>query len=103
MRLNVRIGLLLAGAHDDPFDTANVVAFTGTAADRAFETSGKAIGDIELAWRYQLNEGGIDKPCYIAGMRFKSRTGRAPFQVVTDCQARDTPDVTLMVRLPFNL
>lgn len=36
--------------------------FTGSATERALETSGKAIGDGELGWRYQLNDGGIEKP-----------------------------------------
>jgi hypothetical protein len=62
--------------------------FTGTAVERVFDTSGKALGDVELAARYQLNDGGADKAYYIAGLRFKSRTGRDPFEVVTDCQQR---------------
>ncbi|MEC5161151.1 MULTISPECIES: acetate kinase [unclassified Janthinobacterium] len=62
--------------------------FTGTAVERVFDTSGKALGDVELAARYQLNDGGADKPYYVAGLRFKSRTGRDPFEVVTDCQQR---------------
>ena len=69
--------------------------FTGTAVDNVFNTSGKAIGDVELAARYQLNEGGVDKPYYVAGLRFKSRTGRDPFTVVTDCAVRCVgPDAT---------
>lgn len=59
--------------------------FTGTATDSVFNTSGKAIGDIELAGRYQFNDGGADKPYYIGSLRFKSRTGKDPFEVVTDC------------------
>jgi hypothetical protein len=77
--------------------------FTGTAAERAFETSGKGIGDIELAWRYQLNDGGVDSPYYIAGMRFKSRTGRDPFQVVTDCQTRCVGENVTGTGLPLDL
>lgn len=77
--------------------------FTGTAAERAFETSGKAIGDIELGWRYQLNDGGIEKPYYIAGLRFKTRTGRDPFQVVTDCQTRCVGDNVTGTGLPLDL
>jgi hypothetical protein len=77
--------------------------FTGTAADRAFDTSGKAIGDIELAGRYQLNDGGIDQPYYIAGLRFKSRTGRDPFQVVTDCQTRCVGENVTGTGLPLDL
>jgi hypothetical protein len=77
--------------------------FTGTAAERAFETSGKGIGDIELGWRYQLNEGGVDTPYYIAGLRFKSRTGRDPFQVVTDCQTRCLGQNVTGTGLPLDL
>jgi hypothetical protein len=62
--------------------------FTGTAVERVFGTSGKAMGDAEVAVRYQLNQGAADKPFYIAGLRFKSRTGRDPFEVVTDCTTR---------------
>jgi hypothetical protein len=77
--------------------------FTGTATERAFDTSGKAIGDVELGWRYQLNNGGIDKPYYIAGMRFKSRTGRDPFEVVTDCQTRCVGENVTGTGLPLDL
>jgi hypothetical protein len=68
--------------------TVSREVFTGTAVERVFETSGKAIGDIELAGRYQLNDGGADKPYFIAGLRYKSRTGKDPFEVTTDCQRR---------------
>jgi hypothetical protein len=77
--------------------------FTGTAAERAFETSGKGIGDIELGWRYQLNDGGVDKPYYIAGLRFKSRTGRDPFEVVTDCAMRCVGQNVTGTGLPLDL
>lgn len=77
--------------------------FTGTAAERAFETSGKGIGDIEIGGRYQLNDGGVDKPYYIAGLRFKSRTGRDPFEVVTDCQTRCIGDNVTGTGLPLDL
>ena len=69
--------------------------FTGTAVERVFNTSGKAQGDAEFALRYQLNQGGPDKAYYVAGMRIKSRTGRDPFSVVTDCATRCVgPNVT---------
>jgi len=77
--------------------------FTGTAAERAFETSGKGIGDIELGWRYQLNDGGVDTPYYIAGLRFKTRTGRDPFQVITDCQTRCLGQNVTGTGLPLDL
>jgi uncharacterized coiled-coil protein SlyX len=69
--------------------------FTGTAVERVFDTSGRDIGDVELAARYQLNAGGVDKPFYIAGLRVKSRTGTDPFSVITDCNTRCIgPNVT---------
>jgi len=77
--------------------------FTGTATERAFNTSGSGVGDVELGWRYQLNDGGIDKPYYIAGLRFKSRTGRDPFQVVTDCQTRCVGENVTGTGLPLDL
>lgn len=58
---------------------------TGSAADQVFDSSGKGIGDVEATLRYQFNDGGLNKPYYIGSLRFKSRTGRDPFQVVTDC------------------
>ena len=60
----------------------------GSSTNDVFDATGRALGDIELAARYQLNEGGADKPFYVATMRFKSRTGRDPFQVVTNCAVR---------------
>jgi len=77
--------------------------FTGTAAERAFDTSGKGVGDIELAARYQLNDGGVDTPYYIAGLRFKSRTGRDPFEVITDCQTRCVGENVTGTGLPLDL
>jgi hypothetical protein len=60
----------------------------GSATDRVFNSSGRAMGDVELAARYQLNDGGANKPYLIGSMRFKSRTGKDPFEVVTDCITR---------------
>jgi hypothetical protein len=77
--------------------------FTGSATERAFDTSGKAIGDVELGGRYQLNDGGIEKPYYIAGLRLKSRTGRDPFQVVTDCAQRCVGENVTGTGLPLDL
>jgi hypothetical protein len=77
--------------------------FTGTVNERAFDTSGKAIGDAEVGVRYQLNKGGVDQPYYIAGLRFKSRTGRDPFEVITDCQQRCVGDNVTGTGLPLSL
>lgn len=57
--------------------------FTGTADERVFDSDGKGLGDVELTGRYQLNDGGGDSPYYIASLRFKSRTGKDPFEVDT--------------------
>ena len=68
--------------------------FTGSAADTAFNNSGRAMGDIEVAARYQLNEGGANRPYFLGSLRFKSRTGKDPFEVVTDCVTRCTANTT---------
>ena len=48
-----------------------------------FDASGKGLGDIEVTGRYQLNNGGLDKPYYIGSLRLKTRTGTDPFEVLT--------------------
>jgi len=55
----------------------------GEAVDTAFNSSGQGIGDVELTARYQFNDGGTDNPYYIGSLRFKSRTGKDPFEVMT--------------------
>lgn len=77
--------------------------FTGTAVERVFDTSGKGLGDIEVAGRYQLNNGGPDQGYYIAGLRYKSRTGRDPFEVVTDCDRRCIGENVTGTGLPLDL
>ncbi|MBB3118156.1 acetate kinase [Pseudoduganella violacea] len=77
--------------------------FTGTSVERVFETSGRAIGDVEVALRRQLNDGGADKPFYVAGLRVKSRTGRDPFEVVTDCSQRCVGQNASGTGLPLTL
>ena len=84
-------------------NTVSREIFTGSATDRIFSTSGKSIGDVELGARYQLNDGGADIPYFIATMRYKSRTGKDPFQVVTDCVTRCVGNATgsgLPIELP---
>jgi hypothetical protein len=77
--------------------------FTGTGVDRVFDTSGRGVGDAELALRYQLNDGGVDKPYYVAGLRFKSRTGTDPFEVLTDCSQRCVGPNATGTGLPLEL
>lgn len=74
----------------------------GTATEGVFAASGMHMGDLELGMRYQLNEGGIDTPFYIASMRFKTRTGKDPFDVETDCRQRCV-DNTTGTGLPLDL
>ena len=64
-------------------DTRAREIFTGTATDDSFDQDGEGIGDVELIGRYQLNDGGGDSPYYIASLRFKTRTGKDPFEVRT--------------------
>jgi hypothetical protein len=77
--------------------------FTGTSVEHAFDTSGKHIGDIELVARYQLNQGGPDRAYWVGGLRFKSRTGRDPFEVVSDCTTRCTGENVTGTGLPLDL
>lgn len=74
----------------------------GSASDHVFETRGKDLGDIEVAARYQLNDGGADRPYFIGALRFKSRTGKDPFEVVTDCITRCV-DIASGTGLPQDL
>ena len=69
-------------------DSVSREIFEGTASERAFNSSGRDIGDIEFAARYQLNEPKGNDPYLIGSMRFKTRTGKDPFEVVTDCVTR---------------
>ena len=77
--------------------------FTGTAVERVFDSSGHALGDVEAALRYQLNDGGADKPYFVGGLRFKTRSGRDPFDVVTDCTRRCVGDNATGTGLPLDL
>ena len=62
--------------------------FDGAASEGVFSASGMHMGDLEIGARYQLNDGGIDKPFYVGSLRLKTRTGTDPFEVVTDCKQR---------------
>jgi len=56
----------------------------GAGRDQLFNSTGQGIGDVEATARYQFNETSVDKPVYIGTLRFKSRTGNDPFEVLTD-------------------
>lgn len=69
--------------------------FKGSSTEAVFDASGKSVGDAELAARYQFNDTSIDNPFYFVGtLRFKSRTGKDPFEVVTDCATRCVGNTT---------
>jgi hypothetical protein len=52
--------------------------------DQLYNSNGSGLGDVELAARYQLNAPRDDGAFYIAGLRFKSRTGKDIYSVGYD-------------------
>ncbi|AIF48655.1 coiled-coil domain-containing protein [Dyella japonica] len=89
-RMEVEVRVPYVYAHQD---TISREIFTGTATDNAFGSSGHGLGDIEATLRYQLNVGGPDKAFYVGWLRVKSRTGKDPFEVTTDCVHRCVENV----------
>lgn len=75
-------------------DTVSREIFTGSAQDNVFDADGNGLGDVEFTARYQINQGGPDKPFYIGWLRYKSRTGRDLFEVTTDCVTRCVSNTT---------
>ena len=58
---------------------------TGSTFDDTLDTStGQGVGDVEATARYQFNETSVDKPVYVGSLRFKSRTGKDPFEVLSN-------------------
>ena len=49
--------------------------------DTVEEFTGSGLGDIETTARYQINKGGADDPYFVGFLRFKSTTGKGPFDV----------------------
>lgn len=98
MELEVRVPYV-----DTHTDTVSREVLTGSAENNVFGSSGRGLGDIEATLRYQINNGGADSPYYIGWLRFKSRTGKDPFEVVTDCVTRCVQNLTgtgLPIRQP---
>lgn len=56
----------------------------GVAGNELFSSDGNGLGDVELAARYQLNAPRDDGAFYIAGLRFKTRTGKDIYEVEYD-------------------
>ncbi len=76
------------------------LALSPSASDRVFMADGKGLGDIELAARYQLNVPKGDDPFYVAGLRFKTRTGTDPFEVDYATGSTATTYGSLQTQLP---
>ncbi len=57
---------------------------TPSQADTLSIFNGSGLGDVETTGRFQLNQGGPDKPYFVAFTRFKSTTGKGPFSVPRD-------------------
>lgn len=74
--------------------TVSREVFQGTATESAFTTSGKSLGDVEVTGRYQLTDGSTTLPYLIGSLRLKTRTGKDPFEVVTDCRTRCVANTT---------
>ncbi|MFP3756082.1 MULTISPECIES: acetate kinase [Cupriavidus] len=74
--------------------TVSREVFTGSAFDNVFNSSGSGLGDVEATLRYQLNYGNEKMPYFIGWLRYKSNTGRDPFEVVTDCVTRCVSNTT---------
>jgi hypothetical protein len=65
-----------------------------------FDSTGQGLGDVELTGRYQFNDGGLDRPYYIGSLRFKSRTGKDPFEVQTSKTVIGFRDDGIQTELP---
>jgi hypothetical protein len=57
---------------------------TPSTADTVSTATGHGIGDIETTARYRINTGGPDLPYFVGFTRFKTTTGKGPFQVPQD-------------------
>lgn len=75
-------------------DTVSREIFTGSAQDSVFNASGNGLGDVELTARYQFAHKRQDRPYYIGWLRYKTRTGKDLFEVVTDCVTRCVANTT---------
>lgn len=69
----------------------------GVGEDEIFEADGEGLGDIELALRYQLNEGRDGWPVFIANLIGSVDTGSSPFNVEF---VQSTPGAVFPTELP---
>jgi hypothetical protein len=76
LELELRIPYLY---RDDTY-TLRPIAVAAT-RDTVEEFTGSGLGDIETTARYQINQGGPEDPYFVGFLRFKSTTGKGPFDV----------------------
>ena len=67
---------------------------------RVFNGSGSGFGDAEVTARYQLNDGGPDTPYFVGSLRYKSRTGRDPYEGVFSTAIPGFRDEPMQEKLP---
>lgn len=66
---------------DDQISSEVVTAGGGSSES---ELSARNIGDVEVTGRYQINSGDEFWPIFVANLRFKTDTGRGPFNIARD-------------------
>lgn len=64
--------------------TRNRPVGVGTSVDTVTNVSGDGIGDVALGAHYQINRGKEGWPYFVGNLRFKTTTGKSPFDVTTD-------------------
>ena len=69
----------------------------GVAEDDVFEADGDGLGDIQLAFRYQLNKGNNGWPVFIGNLVTSFDTGSSPFEVDF---VQSTPGAVFPTELP---
>lgn len=81
-RLAMSVGATAMARSDRQVNTALA---TGDPA-RVLENEGHGFGDIDFGFQYQINRPSSGWPYYVANLRFKSDTGKGPFDVRRDLQ-----------------
>jgi hypothetical protein len=56
----------------------------GAITDTVTDSNGSGLGDVEVGAHYQVNDGTEGWPFFIANVRYKTTTGKSPFEVPVD-------------------
>jgi hypothetical protein len=75
-------------------DTVSREILTGSSLDNVFNAEGHGLGDVDATFRYQFNRGDYSKPFWLGWLRYRWRTGKDPFEVITDCVQRCLSNTT---------